>query len=596
MLRVRVAAVVISLLLIIPGGAIAKPDRSAAAYKKAADSYFKLIYSPKKFPRDKWLESVKLFKKVYTDNPRGKKTPDALFMTGRIYQFMYLNFGKGPDRENAVTIFRVLVRSYPFSSLSDDALFRSGEIHTAAGDTDQAMAAYTGLLKWFPTGDMAPEAKRRLSELRTKSKRKSVAAKKLVKKKKLPVFGNVRFWSSEHYARVVLDVSKKVNYRIAPRKGENGLTVDLVGTSLGKSAAKGVRPDKGPVQSVGVSSLKNGIKRVTIALKHKSSYSAMELSNPPRIVFDFYSKEQQSGGLLAQKRQGGSSLTGKKGKSGTATGLMKPPSAKSHKGLMDAGLLSAPAVKPPPVKTAPTMQASLSRPKFGVKTIVIDPGHGGKDPGAVGRGRLKEKDVVLDIGKRLRKILRRSCRCRVLMTRDRDVFIPLEERTALANTVGADLFISIHVNANESKRVRGAETYFLSPSRSKTAMHTAARENMLAMKTDNQDMNDLAFILSDMKNTDKINESSRMASSIQKSLVARVSRKYKLRDHGVKRGMFYVLRGASMPSVLVETAFITNRTEEKKLRSPAFREQIAQGIADGVKKFVGDASVTLARR
>ena len=583
MLRIRLVSLGIALLIITAGSAQAKADNSPAAYKKAAELYYQLIYSPKKFPRKKWMDAVDLFKKVYTENPRGKKSPDALFMTGRIYQFMYLNFGKGPDKENAVTIFRVLVRSYPFSSLSDDALFRTGELHSASGHDDEALASYRGLLKWFPSGDMAPKAKKMIAKLRRKIKSRSVAVKKPLKKPNLPEFHNVRYFKSENYARVVLDVSKMVNYRVTPEKGTNTITVDLVGARLGKNVAGTRKPSSGPVRSVTVSSLKGGIKRVAISLKHKSRFTAMELSNPPRIVLDFTSKEQRSGSLLVKKSPGVSTLT-------------KPSPQKNHAGLVDAGLLSPPKPKPAKKAAPPVMKAALKRPSFGIKTIVIDPGHGGKDPGAVGRGKLKEKDVVLDIGKRLRRILRRECNCRVLMTRETDVFIPLEARTAKANTVNADLFISIHVNANNSRRVTGAETYFLSPARNRTEMVTAARENSMKLSSGNQDMNDLAFILSDMKNTDKINESSRMAGKIQKALVARVSQKYKLRNNGVKRGMFYVLHGARMPSILVETAFITNGKEERKLRSGKFREYLAQGIADGVKNFIGDSSVTVARQ
>ena len=587
-------ALVISLLIITAGSATAKADRSPAAYKKAADFYYQLIYSPKKFPRKKWMEAVNLFKKVYIENPRGKKTPDALFMTGRIYQFIYLQFGKSPDKENAVTIFRVLVRSYPFSSLSDDALFRTGELHSAAGNNEEAVAAYRGLLKWFPSGDMAPKAKERVTKLQRKIKSRSVAAKKPQKKRKLPEFKKVRYFKSENYARVVLDLGKMVNYRVMPEKGSNTIIVDLVGTSLGKNVAGTRKPGSGPVRSVTVSALKGGIKRVAISLKHKSSYTAMELSNPPRIVLDFTSKEQRSGSLLAKRSPDGSTLTKPANSNGKGVGLLKPAPPKNHQGLMDAGLLASPKSKKAK-KSLPVMRAALSRSSSGIKTIVIDPGHGGKDPGAVGKGRLKEKDVVLDIGKRLRRILRRECNCRVLMTREKDVFIPLEERTALANTVNADLFISIHVNANNSRRVTGAETYFLSPARDRMSMNTAARENSMRPNSGSQDMNDLAFILSDMKNTDKINESSRMAGKIQKALVARVSQKYKLRNNGVKRGMFYVLHGARMPSVLVEAAFITNKSEERRLRSGKFREYLAQGIADGVKKFISDSSVTVAR-
>ena len=332
MLRIRSVALGITLLIITAGSATAKADYSAAAYKKAADSYYQLIYSTKKFPRKKWMEAVNLFKKVYTENPRGKKTPEALFMTGRIYQFIYLRFGKSPDKENAVTIFRVLVRSYPFSSLSDDALFRTGELHSAAGNDHEALAAYRGLLKWFPSGDMAPKAKKAAAKLRKKMKRKSLSVKKPVKKQNLPEFKKVRYFKSENYARVVLDVSKMVNYRVTPEKGTNIITVDLVGARLGKNVAGTRKPSSGPVRSVSVTALKGGINRVSISLKHKSSFSAMELSNPPRIVLDFTSKAQQSGVLLAKKRSGGSTLTKPAGKSGNGTGLLKSAVPKNHQG------------------------------------------------------------------------------------------------------------------------------------------------------------------------------------------------------------------------------------------------------------------------
>lgn len=222
---------------------------------------------------------------------------------------------------------------------------------------------------------------------------------------------------------------------------------------------------------------------------------------------------------------------------------------------------------------------------YKVKTIVIDPGHGGKDPGAIGRQGLMEKDIVLDISLRLQKKLLKDCDCRVLMTRSKDVFIPLEERTAFANMANADLFISVHANSNLQRRVNGVETYFLSPARSKNESYVAAKENMLTTDTENEDTNDLAFILFDMQNTDKINESSQMASVIQDSLVTTMKTRYAVRDNGVKKAMFYVLHGARMPSILVETSFISNPKEEKLLANGDYRDIIAKGIAAGVENY-----------
>jgi len=592
MFRLRGIASGLIFFFIVTLPVMAKTDLSATAYKKATDRYYKLIKSTKKFPRGEWLDAVKLFKKVYTENPRGAKTPDALFMTGRIYQFMYLRFGRKPDKENAVTVFRVLVNSYPNSSLSDDALFRTGELYASSGQYDEALAAYRGLLKWFPSGDMAPKARRELKNLPRRKIVKSARAKIRVKKKKLATINNLRHYTSESYTRLVVDISRTANYRITRQKGTDTLVMDILDTRLGKRAPVKIVPRRGPVGAVKLSA-SNNTGRIVVALRADSDYTTMELSNPSRIVIDINRKKRL---LLAKESKKPSKLLKGAKKSGGASATLLKPSTAADAGLVAAGLLAPSVTKPGRTAVKKSRKVALAEPAYRIKTIVIDPGHGGKDPGAVGAGGLKEKDVVLDISRRLKKILKKKCGCRVLLTRNRDVFIPLEERTALANTLGADLFISVHVNSNKSRRARGIETYFLSPARSKEELYTAARENMLAANTGDEDMNDLTFILTDMKNTEKINESSRMATSVQRALVKTVSKRHKVRDHGVKRAMFYVLHGATMPSVLVETAFISNRTEERKLRSGSFRQQIAVGIANGVHNFVADSRTAYLSR
>jgi len=161
--------------------------------------------------------------------------------------------------------------------------------------------------------------------------------------------------------------------------------------------------------------------------------------------------------------------------------------------------------------------------------------------------------------------------------------------------VKADLFVSIHVNSNTHRSARGVETYFLSPARSRSAMLTAARENMIKLSDGNESMDDINFIFLDMKNTERINQSSLMARSVQNSVVSGLRKKYGTKDHGVKSAMFYVLRGARMPSVLVETSFISNRTEEKRLKSGRFLQTLAEGIARGIKRFTAENRVALAR-
>jgi N-acetylmuramoyl-L-alanine amidase len=227
-----------------------------------------------------------------------------------------------------------------------------------------------------------------------------------------------------------------------------------------------------------------------------------------------------------------------------------------------------------------------------LRRIVVDPGHGGKDPGAVGPNGVLEKDITLAMAKLLKKQLEKDIGCEVVLTRDRDVFLPLEERTAIANKVGADLFISLHANASHHRSAYGTETYYLNLSKNDQAAAVAARENGTSLK----EVGDLEAILFDLMANAKINESGRLAAEIQKSMVSRLSRKYSnIRDLGVRQGPFYVLLGATMPSVLVEAAFISNHREEARLVTRDFQQNTALAISQAVRNY-GVALELLAQR
>jgi N-acetylmuramoyl-L-alanine amidase len=222
--------------------------------------------------------------------------------------------------------------------------------------------------------------------------------------------------------------------------------------------------------------------------------------------------------------------------------------------------------------------------------IVLDPGHGGKDPGAVGPTGLKEKDVVLDITHRLVDLLRSQLGIEVILTRDDDSYISLQRRTEIANSTGADLFISIHANASRKRSVGGCETFFLSPAKNDEARAVAMLENA-ALKFEEdfgptaEGLSDEDFILrdivSDMLQSSFLKESEDLAASIQ----ADMDSKLDLRNRGVDQAGFFVLVGAKMPSILIEIAFISNQYEEKLLKQRWFRQQIAEAIFNGIKRF-----------
>ncbi|PKL52103.1 MAG: N-acetylmuramoyl-L-alanine amidase [Nitrospira bacterium HGW-Nitrospira-1] len=228
------------------------------------------------------------------------------------------------------------------------------------------------------------------------------------------------------------------------------------------------------------------------------------------------------------------------------------------------------------------------------KRIVIDAGHGGHDPGAVGANKLYEKDVVLDIAMKLRDILAGNPNYEVFLTRDRDVFIPLEQRTAIANSKNADLFVSVHANASPRRAAKGIETYMLNWTTDEESMKVAARENAISLKKMRQmnrkEMDILDIIKSDLSRENKRDESIKLAHYIQKNLVSDLNKNYNhIVDLGVKQALFYVLFGAKMPSVLVEVSFISNLLEEKLLSKDDYRGDLAKSISEGIAKYMAKA-------
>ena len=256
----------------------------------------------------------------------------------------------------------------------------------------------------------------------------------------------------------------------------------------------------------------------------------------------------------------------------------------------DARKLSLGGIQPDQVPAPLVRPRAKAGEARAIRKVVIDPGHGGKDPGAVGPKGTHEKDINLDIGLKLKTILEDDYGLIVVMTRDDDTFIPLKERTALANKEAADLFISVHCNSAPRKKrllktMRGFETYFLSVAKTDDARATAAMENSAvefeqpAKKVGDQD--EVQFILWDMIQNEYLIESSDLAELIETSLTGKVA----IPARGISQAGFYVLNGAYMPAVLVETAFVSHKDEEKLLNTDAFREKIARGIAGGIAAF-----------
>jgi N-acetylmuramoyl-L-alanine amidase len=216
-------------------------------------------------------------------------------------------------------------------------------------------------------------------------------------------------------------------------------------------------------------------------------------------------------------------------------------------------------------------------------TVVIDPGHGGKDPGAIGYQKTKEKDVCLSLGLKLQKVINSKKGYKAILTRSSDIFLSLDERGAIANKNNADIFISIHANSHENKKITGIETYYLSFASDEEARKVAARENF----TTPGKISDLEMIFFDLLQNNKINQSSILAGYIHNAMVSNISDKYheKIRNLGIKHAPMRVLINAEMPCILIETAFISNPKEAKQLKSPAFQNILTASIFNGIENF-----------
>jgi len=366
---------------------------------------------------------------------------------------------------------------------------------------------------------------------------------------------NLRFWSNPNYTRVVIDASHETTYNHRLLKKYPSLNkpqrlyIDLKRSRLGKNIKRNIPINDDLLTDARAGQYSNDSVRVVVDIKSFKTYKVFSLKDPFRIVIDVW------------------------GTSDHKVTRPKPPIMTSKKnGKLPAGALAK--------------QLAL-----GVSRIIIDPGHGGRDYGAPGYLKgVHEKDVVLQISRRLAKKIRKELQYEVYLTRNSDKFLTLEERTAIANTKNADLFISIHTNSHKNRRAFGIETYFLNLATDDEAIRVAAMENATSTKN----ISDLKTILSDLMQKAKINESSRLAGYVQSSMVRHLRNKRysRVKDKGVKQAPFYVLLGAQMPAVLVETSFISNPRECKRLTTPLYQERLCEAIIKGIQTYIRETSPT----
>jgi N-acetylmuramoyl-L-alanine amidase len=326
--------------------------------------------------------------------------------------------------------------------------------------------------------------------------------------------------------------------------------------------------------------------RIVVTLSDKADFTKNRLSNPDRLYFDLKNSK------INTEIKKNISISNEMLKSVRASQF----DAGTVRVVLDLEKITDFKVVTleDPVRLVIDIYGQTTSSASAKKRIVIDAGHGGHDPGAVGPKNLYEKDVVLDIALKLRDLLSSNKNYEIFLTRDKDVFIPLEERTAIANSKNADLFVSVHANASPSRAAKGIETYMLNWTNDEEAMKVAARENAISMKKMRQmnkkEMDVLDNILNSLSRENKRDESIKLAHYIQKNLVSDLHKNYNhIVDLGVKQALFYVLFGAKMPSVLVEVSFISNPLEEKLLSKDAYRGDLARSISAGITKYMSNS-------
>ena len=547
----------------------------------------------------------------YSDN--------ALWQGGNLALLAFQRFGQAADRRTAERLLRRLKDQYPSSSLGA----RVNDVLDAAdADASASPAA---------VAPVAPPPAR----IAESTDQKAVGTSAVVDGVQAPgavLIRNIKRTAMPEGMRVTIEMDAEATFRAERLENPRRVFFDLKGTRPVPSLLDAtLRFSDDIVREIRLGRHPKATTRIVFDMQGVDSYSVFTLYSPYRLVIDF--KPQADTDLHSNGRPQVNTETHSSGKPRANTetygdvklqadtdkravnalptrlpAVVIPAPAPSVPSLPTlplpppgAGKIAAEPMPEPPAKSTasrpvitpapipPALPAANLDGKFslarqlglGVSRIVIDAGHGGHDPGAQSNG-VNESELTLDVAMRLSRLLQKQPGVDVVMTRDTDVFVPLEERTAIANREGADLFLSIHANASRDPRARGVETYFLNFASNPDAEAVAARENSASGRA----MHSLPDIVRAIALNNKIDESRDFADMVQRSMVRRLSSRNKqLKDLGVKQAPFVVLIGAAMPSVLAEISFVTHKQEGQLLKSTTYRQQIAEALFDAVLRY-----------
>jgi len=533
----------------------------------------------------------------YSDN--------ALWQGGALAEAAYWRFGRADDRNTAARLYNWLVREYPTSPLVKRArtqiegLEKAEAVESTLPVAPTPAAVATGPASALAEALAAPSSS---SPPTVRPAGPGIAAlpstATAISAPMRAVLTDIQRVVLQDSVRVTLSLDREVPYSDERIAGPDRVFFDLKGAQLAAPLVdKILSYSDDIVRQIRTGRHPNGTIRVVLALDGVARYSVFTLYNPYRVVIDC---ERATAVTVKQATVTPPARVAANPGLDTATPQPPPAAASSAPNVQAsaplpekrAAVALPPAPAPPSVTPDPAAPAvplsngaggfSLSRQLgLGISRIVIDPGHGGHDPGANGHG-IREADLTLDIALRLEKLLQDEAGIEVALTRRGNVYVPLEERTAIANRESADLFLSIHANASRNTAAHGIETYYLSFASTADAEAVAARENSASERA----MHNLPDIIKAIALNNKLDESRDLASMVQESMVTRLRRSHKgLRNLGVKKAPFVVLIGAGMPSVLAEISFLTNRQEAQLLKTAGYKQKIAEALHDAVMKY-----------
>ncbi len=564
---------------VVPAAQPSRSERLRTA-KEAYERAQRLRASLEGTPEDKrtekdYLKIINLYFRVYDQAPFANVAADALAASGEMYHEMGQRFGD-QYLNKAIETYVQLRKEYPDSRHTDDALFNIAQIYNIhLKDRAKAKETYEAFLETYPRSRHAAKAKEALRTLKAEESKPapSKPAKAAGAASNRVQVRNLRYWNAENYTRVVVDLDREVKFQQARISDPDRIFIDLFDTELSTVLqGKSFDVDDGLLNRVRVAENRGGVTRVVLEVKDAQDYSVFSLPEPFRLVVDIRGPSQTTTAKKAPKQKPEEAAAPSKSVESASTTPAAPEPGRTS-------LPGPPSVPKPTAAGNHTLSRALG---LKVGRIVIDAGHGGHDTGTIGPTGFMEKDLVLDVARRLGKLLEDQLGAEVIYTREDDTFVPLENRIALANEKQADLFVSIHANYSRDPRVRGVETYYLNFSSDPEVLELAARENALSQKG----VHELQDLVKQISTNEKIAESKELARELVNNLHQELRKNGEVRNRGVKQAPFVVLIGGTMPSVLTEISFLSNPEDEKMMKSPTGRQSAAEALFSGVSKYL----------